>query len=65
MGSETPARAMDMAARSNAVPRLSADSTPMATPVTSQMIEAPAASDSVTGSRSTSRLVTGWLLRNE
>ena len=56
---------MDMAARSNADPRLSADSTPMATPVTSQMIEAPAASDSVTGSRSTSRLVTGWLLRNE
>ena len=64
MGSETPASAMPIAARSKTLPRRSAESTPMATPPTSQMTGRPTASDSVTGSRSSRSGQTG-LLRDE
>ena len=40
-----------MAVRSNTEPRLSAETTPVETPVTSQITAAPKASDAVTGSR--------------
>ena len=60
MGSETPASAADIAARSNRLPRRSADSTPTATPETTHSTAAPAASDAVTGSRSFISGHTGW-----
>ena len=52
IGSETPASATPIAARSKTLPRRSAESTPVATPAISQMTAAPTASEIVTGSRS-------------
>ena len=49
IGSDTPARATPMENRSNRVPRLSAEITPIATPPTSHRIAAPMASEMVTG----------------
>jgi hypothetical protein len=65
MGSDTPARAMPMAARSKKLPLRRADSTPTATPTTSQMMAAPAANESVTPSRSTRSGQTGFWVMNE
>ncbi len=65
IGNETPASATVIAARSKIDPRFSADSTPIATPDTSHRIEAPAASDSVTGIRSSSSGQTDCLVMNE
>ena len=49
IGSDTPASARPMEKRSNNVPRRSAETTPTATPPTSQSTAAPAANESVTG----------------
>ena len=49
IGSDTPARAIPIENRSKRVPRLSAETTPIATPPTSQSIAAPMASEMVTG----------------
>ena len=65
IGSETPASATPIAARSNTLPRRSAESTPTLTPPTSHSTAAPAASDSVTGSRSSRSGSTGFWLMNE
>ncbi len=65
IGSDTPASATLIAARSNTEPRRSADSTPTATPLVSQSTAAPAASDIVTGSRSRMSGSTGFWVRNE
>src|SRR5262245_52042534 len=65
IGSDTPASAVPMANRSKTLPLRSADSTPVATPLSSQMIAAPAASDPVTVIRSVSSGQTGFCVRNE
>ena len=49
IGRDTPARATAIAARSKAVPRLSAETTPIAVPASSHITAAPNASDAVTG----------------
>ena len=65
IGSDTPASATVMAARSNAVPRRSAEITPAVTPKTSQRIDAPMASETVTGIRSSISGQTACLVRKE
>ncbi len=65
IGSETPASATPIAARSKMVPRRSADRTPVATPDSSQITAAPAASENVTVIRSTRSGQTGFWVRNE
>ena len=65
IGSDTPASATAIENRSKMLPRRSADSTPMATPPASHRIEAPMASDSVTGSAEVICGQTGCWLRNE
>src|SRR6266508_1912916 len=65
IGSETPARAGLIASRSKKLPLRSADSTPVATPPTSQMIAAPAARDAVTVNRSVRSGQTGFCVMNE
>ena len=65
IGSDTPASAMPIENRSNRVPRLSAEMTPMATPPTSQMTAAPMASERVTGRSLTICGQTGCWVRNE
>ena len=64
-GSDTPASATPIENRSKMLPRRSADSTPMDTPPISQSMDAPMASDSVTGASLTSCGQTGCWLRNE
>ena len=64
IGSETPASAMPIAARSKTLPLRSAESTPVATPKTSQITAAPTASEMVTGSRSSRSGSTGfWVMK--
>ena len=64
IGSDTPARATPIENRSNRVPRLSAEITPIATPPTSHKIAAPTASETVTGRPATSIGQTGcWFLK--
>jgi len=64
MGSETPASAMIIANRSKNVPGRSAESTPISTPVNTQMTAAPRASESVTGKREVMSGHTGrWFLK--
>ena len=65
IGSDTPASAMPIENRSNRVPRFSAEITPMATPLTSQITAAPMASESVTGMSLTICGQTGCWERNE
>ena len=65
IGSDTPASATPIAARSNTVPRRSAESTPMPTPAPSQITAAPKASDIVTGRRSSSSGHTARWVMNE
>src|SRR5262249_51711837 len=65
IGSETPASATLIAARSNTLPRRSAESTPVATPASNQMIAAPTASEIVTLIRSTRSGQTGFWVMNE
>lgn len=64
IGSDTPARATPIDTRSTALPRLSAEITPVVTPNSSQITAAPPARDSVTGSRSSRSGQTGvWLMK--
>ena len=65
IGSDTPASATPIENRSKIVPRLSAETTPIATPPTSQSTAAPMASESVTGASLTICGQTGCWLRNE
>ena len=65
MGSDTPASATPIDARSNRLPLRSAERTPIATPPTSQSTQAPPAMDSVTGASLISCGQTGCWVRNE
>ena len=65
IGSDTPASATLIEARSTKEPRLSADSTPIVTPNSTQSTAAPTASDSVTGIASRMSGQTGCFFRNE
>ena len=56
---------IDISTRSVSEPRLSADTTPVTTPISSHSTAAPMAMEKVTGIRSTISSVTGWLSRNE
>ena len=58
-GAEMPKSAKPIAARSTIDRRLTAESTPMPTPTTSQMIAAPKISQSVLGARSLIWSLTG------
>ncbi len=60
-GRETPASAVNMVARSSRLPLRRADTMPVPTPKTAQMIAAPAARPAVTGSAFTSVGHTGSL----
>ena len=64
IGRDTPSRATPIENRSKKVPRRRADSTPIATPPTSQRIAAPTARERVTGMSLTICGQTGcWLLK--
>jgi hypothetical protein len=65
IGNDTPASATPIVARSKTLPRFSAEMTPVATPPSSQSTAAPAASDIVTGSRSSRSGRTGLRVMNE
>jgi hypothetical protein len=65
IGNDTPANATPIAARSKTLPRRNAESTPIATPLVSHSTAAPAASDSVTGRRSSRSGSTGFWVMNE
>ena len=64
MGSDTPASATPIAARSKTLPRRRADSTPTPTPNTTHSTAAPTASEIVTGNRSSNSGSTGfWVMK--
>ncbi len=65
MGSETPASAVTIAARSTTVPRFSAETTPVVTPMRSQSTAAPRTMERVTGIRSTSMVQTSCSVLKE
>src|SRR4051794_1434054 len=65
IGSETAARAMVIALRSNSVPRRRAEMEPMVTPPTSHRMAAPAARLASIGSACQIRWVTGRFCRKE
>ena len=54
-----------MATRSKTEPRFSAEMTPIATPMITQMMAAPTARDNVTGNRFWILGSTGWLVLKE